>query len=352
MAWRTTLSQSWLTRGPLALCLWPLSQIYGALQRRHARQSNSPTPHAPHCPVVVVGNVVAGGAGKTPLTIALAQALMARGQRPGIVSKGYGRQSRTACIDVNPHSDAREVGDEPLVMAQVLDAPVVVCSQRTEGIAYLLARHPDTTVVLCDDGLQDTGLHRDVEIVVFDERGVGNGWLLPAGPLREPWPRTPAAHVNAFVVQSCSDNHAALDLPGEHGPMWQVWRQLDGQTQRLDGLSVNALEEWRGKDVQAAAGIAKPEAFFQMLTAAGLHVVHRIVRPDHDPLNGLTAQLQAGLPLFTTAKDGVKLRQLLPAAWACQTWVVGLTLSLPDSLNAALCQAVQQRQSELSLHHG
>jgi tetraacyldisaccharide 4'-kinase len=300
----------------------------------------------------VIGNVVVGGAGKTPLTIALAQSLMARGEHPGVVSKGYGRNNRHALIDVLPHSSPQDTGDEPVVIAQALNCPVVVCSDRSQGIVHLLAQHPETTVVLCDDGLQDATLHRDVEVVAFDERGVGNGWLLPAGPLREPWPRTPARHVTSLLIQGSVWGQTLAPLPGECSPQWQVWRQLGETVQRLDTQAQQSLTRWQGQPVQALAGIAKPAAFIQMLQDAGLDVARQVIRPDHDALVGVADELEPGLPVFTTAKDAVKLRAQLAPEWAAKTWVVGLSLTLPESLISALAQAVAQRQSELSSRYG
>ena len=350
MSWQTTLTDSWLHRGLLARLLWPVSRVYALLQRLHAQTSQSPRPLS--CPTIVVGNVVVGGAGKTPLTIALCEALIARGEQPGVVSKGYGRQSHKPLVDVTPQTPASEAGDEPVVMAQALNCPVVVCNERGNGIRHLLAQYPDTTVVLCDDGLQDPHLHRDVEIVVFDERGVGNGWLLPAGPLREHWPRTPAPNVRSLLVQGATAGDNIAPLPGSHGPMWLVWRQLDEYLSPLNGPESIPLTSLVGQSVQALAGIAKPQAFFQMLQAQGLVVEHRVTRPDHDALINVEALLQPNLPLITTAKDAVKLRATLPPELAAHVWVAHLALTLPDSLITALMQAIQIRQSELSSHHG
>src|SRR5207237_9693541 len=139
-------------------------------------------------PVIVVGNVVAGGSGKTPIVQAVVQHLKDRGLRVGIVSRGYGRRADD-CREVRTDSVASEVGDEPLLLARSCGVPVFVAARRIEAARALLRAHPQTQVIVSDDGLQHYAMPRDVEICVFGDGGAGNGWLLPAGPLREPWPR-------------------------------------------------------------------------------------------------------------------------------------------------------------------
>ena len=184
------LPRLWLGHGPLARMLWPLSMLYRLLLGLHGAPYALPRRRPARVPalVVVVGNVVAGGAGKTPLTIALAHHLRQRGLAVGVVSRGYGRQSQQTCA-VLPDSKADEVGDEPLLIQRATGVPVWVGRQRAAAARALLQSHPQVRVILCDDGLQHRSLARDIEICILDERGIGNGWLLPAGPLREPWPR-------------------------------------------------------------------------------------------------------------------------------------------------------------------
>ena len=184
------LQRNWQRRGALAWALWPLSRLYAllvALCRTLYRTGLLPSHH-PGRPVIVVGNVIAGGAGKTPVVIATVQHLQARGWHPGVVSRGYGR-STSDCRTVLPGSLPSEVGDEPLLIAQACNVPVVVAAQRSAAAQALLAAHPEVDVIVCDDGLQHWALARDIEICVFNDQGTGNGFLLPAGPLREPWPR-------------------------------------------------------------------------------------------------------------------------------------------------------------------
>lgn len=280
------LRQAWGTRGLLARLLWPLSCLYGALWRiRASHWRRHPPPPLP-VPVVVVGNVIAGGAGKTPITIALVQDLLAHGWQPGVVSRGHGRQS-TLNQTVSSDSRAQAVGDEPLLIARATGVPVRVGVRRADAARELLAEHPATNVIVCDDGLQHLALARDVEVVVFDDRGTGNGWLLPAGPLREPWPR-PATGKPQIVVDS-SRRH----------------------------LAPEALADLRGQTVGALAGIARPEAFFEMLRAQGLRLSTTLPLPDHADFAAQWPALQGRLrqaPVWLcTEKDAVKLLPLLGA---------------------------------------
>ena len=161
-----TLTAAWQQRGPLACSLRPLASLYGVLAARQQTRASAAAQRLP-VPVIVVGNVVAGGAGKTPVTLALARHLQARGWRPGIVSRGHGRASAD-CREVHPDSPVAEVGDEPLLLRRKSGLPVFVAPARAQAGRALLAAHPDCTLLLCDDGLQHRALARDVEICVFD----------------------------------------------------------------------------------------------------------------------------------------------------------------------------------------
>ena len=226
------LRAAWTRRGPVAVLLWPLSRLYGALAARERRRAVSMRLPVP---VVVIGNVVAGGAGKTPTTLAVVAHLKARGWRPGILSRGHGRDTDD-CREVLPDSDPRAVGDEPLLLRQRAKVPVFVATRRAEAGRALLAAHPDCDLLVCDDGLQHLALARDVEICVFDARGVGNGWLLPAGPLREPWPR--AVDLVLWTEPSPTQPHT----PG----VFSANRRLAEHARRADGSRV-PLAELRGQ---------------------------------------------------------------------------------------------------------
>jgi tetraacyldisaccharide 4'-kinase len=298
---REALQRAWLRRGALACLLWPVSLLFGALAalRRAAYRLGILHSERIPVPVVVVGNVVAGGAGKTPVVMAIVDHLRTRGHAVGVVSRGYGRQS-SACLEVVPGSDPRDTGDEPLLIATSTRAPVFVAGSRSQAALALLNAYPATQVIVCDDGLQHHALGRDIEICVFDERGVGNGWLLPAGPLREHWPRS---------VDLVLRDPAASGIEG-----FDVQRRLAMQARRADG-STAPLSAFKVKPVTAIAGIAKPEAFFAMLRQAGVELSRSIALPDHDDFDALPVD-SGGHELICTEKDAVKLWRRHPQAWA------------------------------------
>ncbi|HMT17735.1 MAG TPA: tetraacyldisaccharide 4'-kinase, partial [Ottowia sp.] len=312
------LRAAWQRRGALAWLLWPLSRLYGALAARQRGRYLGGDPPAERLPVpvIVVGNVIAGGAGKTPTTLAVVAHLRARGWRPGIVSRGHGRRTGD-CREVRPGSDAREVGDEPLLLRLRADVPVFVARQRAAAGRALLAAHPGTDVLVCDDGLQHLALARDVELVVFDARGSGNGWLLPAGPLREPWPRSiqspraPGPHPAELVLWTEAPPPGGSAAP--HG--FVATRQLAEHAVRADGDQV-PLAELRGQPLTALAAIARPEAFFAMLRDAGLTLADTIALPDHYDFNSLPRSLDGRQSLICTEKDAVKLWSRRPDALA------------------------------------
>ncbi|RZI96001.1 MAG: tetraacyldisaccharide 4'-kinase, partial [Variovorax sp.] len=251
-------------------------------------------------PVIVVGNVVAGGAGKTPVVMAVVRHLQARGLRVGVVSRGYGRAT-SDCREVLASSSARDVGDEPALIHRLTGAPVFVAARRVEAARALLARHPGTDVIVADDGLQHLALARDIEICVFDDRGIGNGWLLPAGPLREHWPRR------------CDLVLHTGDRPVFEG--FTARRALADHAVRSDGTPM-PLSALAGQTVVALAGIAKPESFFAMLHARGIAPVESIALPDHYDFDSWRRPSHGAYSLVCTEKDAVKLWQVAPDALA------------------------------------
>jgi len=302
----TRLQQAWLRRGLLAWLLWPVSvlmRLLVSLRRAMYALGLLPSAH-PGVPVIVVGNVVAGGAGKTPTVIAVVRHLQARGHRPGVVSRGYGRADRD-CREVASDSPAQLSGDEPLLVRRATGAPVFVATRRLEASLALRAAHPDTDVIVCDDGLQHLALRRDVEICVFDERGTGNGFLLPAGPLREPWPRPVD-----LVLNTVEPAGAAAAVPG-----FSAQRALADQAVRSDGTRV-PLQALRGRRLLALAGIARPAAFFQMLRARGVEPLATQALADHYDFNSWSWPSDDGMEVICTEKDAVKLWPRHPGVWA------------------------------------
>jgi tetraacyldisaccharide 4'-kinase len=257
----------------------------------------------PGVPVIVVGNVVAGGAGKTPVVMAVVRHLRAQGRHPGVVSRGYGRSTQD-CRLVHADSPASEAGDEPALMARACAVPVAVAARRIEAARLLMARYPETDVIVCDDGLQHLALARDIEICVFNDEGTGNGFLLPAGPLREPWPRA----VDLVV-------HAGAPVADCGAPAFALQRALADHALRADGTAV-PLAQLRGQPLLAVAGIARPQDFFAMLQAQGLLLAQAQGLPDHSDFDSWKRPADKHYTLICTEKDAIKLWRHHPDALA------------------------------------
>jgi tetraacyldisaccharide 4'-kinase len=327
-----------------AILLLPVSWAFtGAVAIRRAlyqrgffKQETLPVP------VIVVGNVMVGGVGKTPITMALVNHLKAQGLHVGVLSRGYGRKT-SSTLAVSPKSNSLSVGDEPLLIARSCQVPVFVGSSRVDAGRALLSLHRDVQVLVCDDGLQHWPLARDLELCVFDERGVGNGHLLPAGPLREVWPRKALRHASTGHDVPC----LVLKTSGEAGPNeFAVQRSLADYAIQADGTQ-RSLASWWDTPVQALAGIAKPDKFFNMLRQQGMNVAHTQALPDHADLQDLHIDTAQG-DLLCTEKDAVKLWLQHPQAWA-----VPLQTTLPQELLAAIdAQLAAAQHAKLSSPHG
>jgi tetraacyldisaccharide 4'-kinase len=324
------VAREWQHRGPLAWSLTPLACVFGAVAalRRAAFSLGWIKPVRVGVPVVVVGNVTVGGTGKTPTVIALVEALRGAGFNPGVVSRGYGARVKTP-TPVTPASAASVGGDEPLLISRRTGAPVWVCPDRVAAAEALCAAHRDVDVIVSDDGLQHYRLARDAELVVFDHRLGGNGFLLPAGPLREPLSRRRDATLindpyaktlppwpNTFALQLAPADAWHLDNPALRRP----------------------LAQFRGERVLAAAGIGAPERFFATLRAAGLAPETRAL-PDHyaferNPFTGADADA-----ILITEKDAVKL-----GSWHdARIWVVPVEAALDHRLIALVVEKIRGR---------
>jgi tetraacyldisaccharide 4'-kinase len=278
-------------------------------------------------PVLVIGNLIVGGAGKTPTVMAVVPALRRHGFTPGVVSRGYGRTGE-ALVDVEPTTPAAECGDEPLLMRIRLGVPVVVARDRVAGARALLQYHPGVDVIVSDDGLQHLRLARDAQVFVFDERGVGNGWLLPAGPLREPVPQ--ALPPRSLVLYNAE--RASTPWPGHFAR-----RTLVGAVPLADWWAGRAATgaAWASlaqRRVVAAAGMAQPERFFAMLRDAGL-AIDPLPLPDHHAFTTLPWRADTR-DVVVTEKDAVKLD---PArVGTTQVWVAPLDFHIDTAFEAAL----------------
>lgn len=295
---------------PLAALLSPLSLIFGAaaaVRRALFRYGVLAAARLP-VPVVVVGNITVGGTGKTPIVIGLAAALAAHGWRPGLVSRGYGG-SAPAPRAVSPGDDPDVVGDEPLLLAGT-GFPCWIGRRRADAARALLAAHPDCDVVVADDGLQHYALARDVEIAVVDpERELGNGLLLPAGPLREPRSRLADVDVVARLVapgtrrENGGNAHAVVLEP-------LPWRNLV----RPDAVADPAA--WRAGKVHAIAGIGNPHRFFDLVRASGVHAECHTL-PDHHRFRPEDLVFPGATAILMTEKDAVKCVRFADArCWA------------------------------------
>ena len=345
-----TLQRAWMERGWLARLLWPLSRLYGALfvVRRWLFEHHWLRSYAANVPVVVVGNLVAGGAGKTPLVMAMVQHLQAAGRRPGVVSRGYGRLVQT-CLEVLPELSAELCGDEPLLIKQRTGAPVFVARRRGDALQALLGAYPDTDLVICDDGLQHYALRRDLNIAVFDDRGIGNGWLLPAGPLREVWPQ-PRKPLQTRGPQSVAPVHLLLHTgrqPAFAG--FQSSRSLAQEALAADGSRV-PLQSLQGEDLTAVAAIANPDVFFDMLRQQGLTLNRTLALPDHDAMSGAPIWDQRQR-LLCTEKDAVKLFALYPQA-GLMLLAVPLVFTPEPDFFKALDERLRPLLSPLPSSHG
>jgi len=305
----------WYRRGAIAWLLWPVGLLFGVLvfTRKILFKVRLLKSEHPGIPVIVVGNLVVGGSGKTPLVLWIAEFLKSRGWSPAIVSRGYGAEE-TAPRAATIASRAAEVGDEPIILSRRSGCPVWVGADRIAVIRTLRAKHEEVNVVILDDGLQHYRLRRDIEIAVVDGRGLGNGFLLPAGPLREPGWRLRT--VDAVVAQGAQRKNAfAMSLEGE-----TLHRMTDSSDRR-------PASGFAGRKVHAVAGIGDPNRFFLHLVKLGLKPLPHPF-PDHHPFTpgdvvAATAS-DPGLPVVMTEKDAVKLREAARPDW----WVLPVTARL------------------------
>ena len=297
----------WGRRGALAWLLWPASLAFGAavLVRRILYKIRILRSIHPGVPVIVVGNLTVGGSGKTPLAMRIVELLREHGWHPGIVSRGYGGSAAAkggAPREANIASDPAEVGDEPILVARRSGCPVWVAPERSAACRALREQHPECDVIVTDDGLQHYALARDIEICVVDGRGFGNGFLMPAGPLREP--RARLASVDAVVT------HERGEVNG-----YEMRLQGENLVRVTDARDVRPAKSFAGQKVHAVAGIGDPNRFFLHLARFGIKPVPHPF-PDHHPFRAEDLEFGDEAPVVMTEKDAVKCRRLAkPNHW-------------------------------------
>ena len=321
------LDYYWYTRSPWLVLLTPLSLVFRLVVglRQLAYKCGIRRSTRVSVPVIIVGNITVGGTGKTPLVAWLANYLRSKGYKPGIISRGYGGQASSWPQQVRPDSDPAVVGDEAALLATKTGCPMAVAPDRVAA-ANALINHSDCDVILSDDGLQHYALQRDIEIAVIDGvRRFGTGFLLPAGPLREPVGRL--QEVDLIVVNGLGK--------GEEHPMRML---LGGVRNLLDPCKVCAIEAFRSQTVHAVAGIGNPERFFRSLQDAGLQVEPHSF-PDHYRYRPGDIRFDDDRPVFMTEKDAVKCRHFA----AKNDWFVPVEVRMSDEFCASLDEVLDTR---------
>jgi len=332
--------QFWERRGPTALLLWPLSWLYGLVLRARkliydlGLTNNQASP----VPIIIVGNIRVGGTGKTPIVIAFAQRLAQLGWKPGIISRGYG-SSLTHPTQVHSNSDPMQVGDEPVLIAKRTDDqfPIWVFPKRQQSIKALLRHSPEVNVIISDDGLQHGGLlrwaaregGRDIEFVVRDSRGEGNGFLLPAGPLRESAHR--GRDATLMTESTGSNKSGSLDEYFEGRRAFTLLATLGTPYQLVNSSNTQTftqiVDQFLPAKITAVAAIGNPKRFFNTLQKQGI-AGKWIPLPDHA---SYTPEFFASIKaecILITEKDAVKCASIKDE----RIWVVPMTLNLPDNL--------------------
>jgi tetraacyldisaccharide 4'-kinase len=369
------LAAAWYRPGltPLTALLAPLAALFAPIAAARAALFRAGVLSAQRLPVpvVVIGNITAGGSGKTPLTIALARSLAAAGFTPGVVSRGYGRSAASATpMLVEPDSSPEATGDEPLLIARA-GFPVAVAADRVAAATALVAARPRCDVILADDGLQHYRLARDVEIAVVDaRRGFGNGWRLPAGPLREPPSRLARCDAVVALVRADAAGEptgraaGARDTAGAPGlelppslagafPMMLTGSTFlpvrptaaaaggAGRAQGPEGNASGAAapSRFRGPGVHAVAGIGDPARFFATLAALGIDAEPHAF-PDHHAFRPADLDFAGATAILMTAKDAVKCERFAGPAM----WYLPIEATIDPALTALVVAKLRRRR--------
>lgn len=325
----SALSDAWYKHRRWTRFLRPLSAVFAvvsAIRRGYYRRPGN--HYTPAKPLIVVGNITAGGTGKTPLVIYLARKLREAGYTPGIVSRGYGAKAPSYPYAVSPQSGFREAGEEPLLIARQTQCPVIIDPDRVAAVKFLESRYP-CDVVISDDGMQHYRLGRSLEIAVIDgQRGFGNGYLLPAGPLRERPARLESVDL---IVCNGATRHALpahtlrMDLAPTH-----LVHLADGKALAIDDPALTGLT---ARKVHAVAGIGNPERFFTSLCDCGFDIITHIFRDHHD-FTAADITFDDDLDVVMTEKDATKCLALASE----KHWFLKVEARLPDTFMAKVLE--------------
>jgi len=284
----------WYGKHPLSIVLAPFAWCYQFIMtlRHLAYQSGVLPMQRLNIPVIVVGNIVVGGTGKTSLVIWLAENLKAKGYKPGIISRGYKSKVKQWPQQVRKDSNPELVGDEPVLLARRTDCPIAIAPNR-HAAAEALIEHEQVDIIICDDGLQHYALARDIEIAVIDGvRRYGNGRCLPAGPLREPISR-----LKSIDMVVCNSGAVRGEFEMVYVPQQPC--SVADENKKCD------IEQFRNKPLHAIAGIGNPAKFFSYLRGRGIHTVEHEF-PDHYQFKAEDICFDDNFPVVMTEKDAVK----------------------------------------------
>jgi len=312
LGFKVAMPTFWTHRSPLAWALLPLSWLFcGVVKlRRLAYRRGWFKSYQSPIPLIISGNITVGGTGKTPFVIALAKYFINQGIKPAIISRGYGGKIKKEPQLVDKLSDPRIVGDETVLMANYVDCPIVVCPIRKYAVEFIIKNHK-CDIILSDDGLQHYALQRNIEIVLIGEQGLGNGFCLPAGMLRESLNRLKTVD---FILYKNQDFILKA----------QPLRNLVSQ-------EILEIDQLVGKTVHAIAGIGNPESFFQQLQTFGVQIIPHSF-PDHYYFKAEDICFNDDLPVVMTEKDAVKCRMIATAAH----WFVPVETQLPTDFLVSL----------------
>lgn len=318
------IHQIWYQNHWCRWLLWPLSIVFGCVSALRRQLFKSGLKKVSSCPVplIVVGNITAGGSGKTPTVLYLIELLKRAGYSPGVISRGYGADI-DAPIQVTSQHSSEEVGDEPAMIYARTNIPMVVCPDRVAAMDHLLTSN-DVDVVICDDGLQHYALARDIELAIIDgERRLGNGLLIPAGPLREGHWRLRTVDFNICNGGDAIEGEVAMSLV-----LKGLYPVKSSNTHSPPNL---------GQAVMAMAGIGNPERFFSSLRSMGYDVINTKAFNDHQAYSEQEiAGLDGSLPIVMTEKDAIKCRAFAHANW----WYLAVDAKLDEGFDTQLLQRV------------